>query len=234
MKILFPQPDLISTLLGSADPDVRNQAVEIIRSLWEVEAIELAARIARGLNESPPWVSTAEQVWPGTDSAQLREDVLRRFALDCALHTLPALEIFGERPWDGFRGRLPDLSIVDRAVDMTLDAVRTGDVMGAGPGEESDEVQRQLDREISACRRWTRAAEQRHGPVQALRRALEAMRAVRHACTLKTEDAVFQTLRAAQRAAIDPLAEATWQRGWFVECLLGQHTNMDELIPASA
>ncbi|MEL6345808.1 MAG: hypothetical protein AAFV53_22045 [Myxococcota bacterium] len=215
MKIIFPQPDLISTLLGSADPDVRAQAVEIIHSLWEREAIDLAARIADGFGDPTPWHGAARRVLPGTDCASERESLLRYFALDCALHALPALEIFTERPWDGFAGRLPDITVVDEALDTFY---------GRG-GLSMSTIQYRLDREISACRRWTCAAtKKRQGPAAAMRRALEALRAIRHACTSTTQNSLRQVIRAARRAAIDPMAEAAWQRGWFVECLMGQHT----------
>ena len=205
------EPDTLSALLGDTDIDVRLQAVELFRTLRSPEDCARAALIAAGLDEVEPMRAVLERLWPGVHNAPRRTQMLRGFAVDCAVHTLPALAVYQQRPWHGFAGRMPDLSLVGDALQAARVADRAAMVS----------LHDRLQVPVSACRRWSRAAATRGGPERLLRRALEALRAVRHTCILDPLDAAHHACWSAQRAAASPLAEIDWQRGWFVERLLG-------------
>lgn len=205
------EPDTLSALLGDIDIDVRRQAVELFRTLRSPEDSARAALIATGLDEVQPLRGVLERLWPGTEHAAQRDRMLRSFAVDCAVHTLSALDVYQHRPWQGFAGRMPDLSLVRPA----LRAARRED------RDTMSTLHAQMQPAVSACRRWSRAAADRDGPDRALRDALEALRAVRNTCILDPHDAVQHTCSSAQRAADSAIAEGDWQRGWFVERLLG-------------
>ena len=211
MTALTHTPPPLAALLGSDDQHARAQAVELYRTLFPAEVSAVAARIAVGLGGAEPLRGALEQVWPGPGAATQRAQLLRSFAVDCALRGLPTLLIYRTRPWPGFAGRMPDLSVIDSA----LAAAQGGDRrmlhaawLALGPA-------------AGACRRWSRAAAARNGPSRNLERALNATRAIRHTCKPDPLDAARQASWAAQRAAASRLGEADWQRARLVERLLG-------------
>jgi hypothetical protein len=209
LMMASPEPDVLSALLGNPEQAVRMQAVELFRTLRSPEDSSRAALIATALDSEAPLAVAVALLWP--DQVEPREALLRSFALDCAMRVLPALQIYRRRPWPGFAGRIPDLSVVAPALSAARDREQAAMVT----------ANRAMVPAISACRRWSRAAVDRGGPSRALRCALEALRAVRHTCNSSALDAARHTGWSAQRAAASAAAEADWQRGWLVERLLG-------------